>query len=403
MWLQRLSPHFFPTWTLATGLAIASGACNARDVAAPAGPSPIQTRGSTNGIGVAPEGGVAASTTSWSRITTAHFSAPTSAASSLSSPAPLQFAIAATTVTLTWAASNGPGETILSYIVEVGSSAGATNLGSFDTGNTATSLTVNDVAQGAYFVRVRGRSSSAVSAASNEVVITVAGMTCTPAPPTGLAAVLDGSTANFTWNAPSGSCPALDYRVEAGRSAGASDVAVAAIGSRQTTFVAANVAAGTYFVRVRALNAANVSPPSNEIAFTVSSSVPPATGLTGSWIGLVSNNEGLSTILSPDCDVKRLDVRFDLTQAGTALTGTLTGRVVAGGRPGQNCVDPVGQIVTIPQRGTVGTGNSTFVLAIDAEDKNFVVNGTVTGTRMTGSVSASGGESVATFVANRQP
>ena len=99
----------------------------------------------------------------------------------------------------------------------------------FDTGSTATTLTVTGVPAGTYFVRVLAKNSSGSSAPSNEIVLTVGGgpSPCTTAPgvPTGLSAAVSGASVTLTWTAPAGGCPPSTYGVEAGSTSGASNLA----------------------------------------------------------------------------------------------------------------------------------------------------------------------------------
>ena len=81
-----------------------------------------------------------------------------------------------TTFTLQW---NGV-TSALDYVVEAGSTSGAANITVFNTGTSATSLSGTAPA-GTYYVRVRARTACGVSAASNEVVLTLAGSA--PPPP----------------------------------------------------------------------------------------------------------------------------------------------------------------------------------------------------------------------------
>ena len=85
--------------------------------------------------------------------------------------APANFAIATNAggrVVLTWSASSGPG---VSYVVQVGSSPGASNL--LQSGTAATSVTATSVAAGTYYARVVAQSSCGTSGPSNEVTIVV--------------------------------------------------------------------------------------------------------------------------------------------------------------------------------------------------------------------------------------
>jgi hypothetical protein len=84
-------------------------------------------------------------------------------------PGSLSMSVAGQTVTLGWTAPGGP---ITTYIVEAGSSSGATNIANFATGSSATSL-VAAATPGTYFVRVRARNACGTSGPSNEVVIPI--------------------------------------------------------------------------------------------------------------------------------------------------------------------------------------------------------------------------------------
>ncbi len=73
-------------------------------------------------------------------------------------------------VTLNWTASAGGANAATTYLVEVGSSSGSSNLGVTDTGSSAPTMTAA-LPTGTYYVRVKGRNSCGTSAASNQVVV----------------------------------------------------------------------------------------------------------------------------------------------------------------------------------------------------------------------------------------
>jgi hypothetical protein len=75
------------------------------------------------------------------------------------------------TVTLAWSAPSG-GCALSSYVLQAGSAAGLNDLANAATG-TGTSYTATGVPSGSYFIRVRAQNASGLSAASNEVVVTV--------------------------------------------------------------------------------------------------------------------------------------------------------------------------------------------------------------------------------------
>ena len=89
-----------------------------------------------------------------------------------------------------------------------------------------------------------------------------------PETPTGLSATVAGTSVTLSWNAPTTGAPATSYVLEVGLSAG--QVAITAdTGSTATSVAFHHVAPGTYYVRLRARNAAGVSAASNEIVVVV--------------------------------------------------------------------------------------------------------------------------------------
>jgi Matrixin len=85
-------------------------------------------------------------------------------------PGNLSGSTSGSTVRLDW---NSSGGNPTSYIVEAGSAPGLINLANSDTGSTTPSLTATGVGRGSYYVRVKGKNACGVSAASNEIVVTV--------------------------------------------------------------------------------------------------------------------------------------------------------------------------------------------------------------------------------------
>jgi Tol biopolymer transport system component len=92
-----------------------------------------------------------------------------------------------------------------------------------------------------------------------------------PGPPTDLTASSSGSAVSLVWSPPVTGAAVFSYIVEAGSRTGAADLANFNTASAATTFSAAGVGAGTYYVRVRAANALSTSAPSNEAVVTVGS------------------------------------------------------------------------------------------------------------------------------------
>ena len=108
-------------------------------------------------------------------------------------PATLTSTTVGDTVTLVWTAPSSV-DPVITYVIEAGSTAGATNLANFATGNNSTSYVATGVPAGTYYVRVRSQNSSGTGSASNEVVVVVSMAGCTTAPnaPTGLTSSVAG-------------------------------------------------------------------------------------------------------------------------------------------------------------------------------------------------------------------
>jgi hypothetical protein len=94
-----------------------------------------------------------------------------------------------------------------------------------------------------------------------------------PARPEALTADVQGGRVALSWYPGAGGAPLLGYQLEAGSRAGASDLLVSETASNSA--VVDGVPNGTYFVRVRASNAAANSPPSAEIVVLVGCTAPP--------------------------------------------------------------------------------------------------------------------------------
>ena len=88
-----------------------------------------------------------------------------------------------------------------------------------------------------------------------------------PVAPINLTAIVVGSTVTLTWNSTSVQ-PLFGHRLEAGSASQLSNLVGVLIGT-STVFVAPNVPAGTYFVRVRAVGVDGESAPSNEVVVSV--------------------------------------------------------------------------------------------------------------------------------------
>lgn len=158
-----------------------------------------------------------------------------------------------------------------SYVLEAGSTPGASNLFNADVGP-GTSLTAS-IPAATYYVRLRSRIGAALGPATPEVAFTVGSPACTSAPPTPSFhdALLGGPYFELRWGSSAG---ATSYVIDAGTAPGATDIGGLPVGG--VTFFSATVPAGRYYTRVRATNACGTSAPSAEVTLNLSCAGPPA-------------------------------------------------------------------------------------------------------------------------------
>ena len=128
-----------------------------------------------------------------------------------------------------------------------------------------------------------------------------------PTAPTNLSATALGFAVQVSWTAPAGGAPATSYVLEAGVAPG--HIAVTAPVATPSLFVP-GVNPGTYFLRVRGVNAFGVGPASAEFTLTInangsSTPLPPtslvawtsASRLTATWVGPAAGPTPTSFVL----------------------------------------------------------------------------------------------------------
>lgn len=207
----------------------------------------------------------------------------------------LAYTLNGSTLTLTWTPPAGVNtDDIQSYLIRAGSmpdQADVANFFLFD--KTASSFSAAVGGNAVFYVRVTVFIRFAgPSAPSNEIAIVLGNATPPPLPPSGLTAAATGNSVTLGWAAPSGQ-PLTSYIVQAGSQPGSSELANFSTGNSATSFSAAGVGFGTYYVRVRTVNGASIGTPSNEVQLNVvNSCVPPgapsglAASVTGSTVTL---------------------------------------------------------------------------------------------------------------------
>ncbi len=174
-------------------------------------------------------------------------------------PESLSASVSGANVALAWAPPNSGGVPV-GYLISAGTAPGAANLLNGLPIGLATSAG-GALPPGTYYARVYAANVVGIGPSSNEVMFQVAG----PAPvgrPTSLRVTWTGRRARFTWAAPSGG-GAASYVIEAGTAAGISNIGAFNVGN--VTSFTIDVPPGTYYVRVRAVGAAGLSDPSNEL------------------------------------------------------------------------------------------------------------------------------------------
>jgi hypothetical protein len=184
-------------------------------------------------------------------------------------PANPRAVVVGQTVTLSWTASLDA----QTYVLQAGSASGASEIFSGAVGN-ITALTAT-VPTGTYYIRVIALNGGAQGPASEEITFTAGDPACTTAPPVPAThtATVGGVTVDLGWTSSPG---ASAYVLDAGTAPSVANLASLNLGGR-TTFTAA-VPAGTYYTRVRAVNACGSSLPSNELILAPCVP-PPATAI----------------------------------------------------------------------------------------------------------------------------
>jgi Matrixin len=162
-----------------------------------------------------------------------------------------------------------------------------------------------------------------------------------PGAPTGLTTSSTGATVVLTWSPPaSGGAPSA-YIIEAGSAPGLANLANFSTGTTATSFTASGVGAGTYFVRVKATNAAGTSVASNEATLVVGGGACTAAPAAPSGFALTFNSGGM--------------VSF----AWNPSAGATTYVIEAGSAPGSNNLVPgtdLGSSATAFTATSVGAG-----------------------------------------------
>lgn len=202
-------------------------------------------------------------------------------------------------VTLTWQ-TPAVGCPPTSYIIQAGSTPGASNLANFSTGNTATSFSTSGVGAGVYYIRILAANGAGTSGPSPDVALVVGGGGCGAAPGASpsLSVSVSGSTVTFAWLPASG---AAAYVIQVGSTPGAANLVTINAGNA-LSYTATGAPNGTYYARLVATNGCGTGPASNEVVAAVGgpagATLAALHGFTGSpgdgsnWSTLTQSSDG---------------------------------------------------------------------------------------------------------------
>jgi hypothetical protein len=167
---------------------------------------------------------------------------------------------AAATLTLQW--DPPPYGTPAGYLLWFGTASGSYS-NSIDVGS-VTMTAVGGLAEGTiYYFAVQAYNANGEFGELSAELMT----TTRPGPPRNLAATVgDQQAIDLTWRAPRGTVSG--YRVEIGTASGRRNVATIATGTARF-FRIKNLPPGTYYIRVRSMNAGGLSRSSNEVVVTL--------------------------------------------------------------------------------------------------------------------------------------
>jgi hypothetical protein len=183
------------------------------------------------------------------------------------SPENFSAVVGGSTVTVTWLPPSS-GTPPATYQLEAGSVPGGADLAVVQTVGPQMSLTFPGIPPGVYHARVRGISVAGAGAPSNELAIAVRECTQTPPVPASFGAAVKGRLVTLSWAVSGTADGPTQFVIEAGSASGLADLAILDVeGALRGLIVEAPP--GTYFVRMRALNACGGSVASDEIAVTV--------------------------------------------------------------------------------------------------------------------------------------
>lgn len=175
-----------------------------------------------------------------------------------------------------------------------------------------------------------------------------------PGAPIGVSGVVNSNNSvTLSWSAPNGGATPSNYAIDAGTTSGASDLAANVLVGNVLSVTGPPVPAGTYFVRVKAVNQFGPGPVSTEVMLTVG-----AVAVPGPPTNLVASVSGTTLTLTWGAPASGGAPLGYLIDAGTGPGGSnIAAGVNVGNILGASAAVPVGQyFIRVRAANALGAG-----------------------------------------------
>jgi len=173
---------------------------------------------------------------------------------------------------------------------------------------------------GTFIVSVQASNASGSGPESPPQTLSVPVFPPPPGPPTGLAALVAGSSVHLFWTPPTTGGDPVGYLVLAALTPGGPPVAGLSIAAPAWWTTIPGVPPGTYYLRLAAFNVGGVSSLSNEVAVSVAAPQLPSPPVLNAPI-VTGNTVNLSWTPGPGDTPSSYIVRASLTPTGPAIAG----------------------------------------------------------------------------------
>lgn len=180
-------------------------------------------------------------------------------------PSGLGVVVSGNQASFTWTAP-ATGGTPTGYLLVAALTSGGPAIASLPFSAPAAGVNVTSIPPGSYFVKLAATNAGGASPFSNEVMVSVAGPQVPGAPTMNVPTVNSGNV-GLSWSAPTTGGAPTSYQVLASLTSGGAPVA--SVNAGLSTSILVPAPRGTYFVRVRGVNAVGPGPLSNEAQVVV--------------------------------------------------------------------------------------------------------------------------------------